>query len=117
MNKYRAIKTVYNGQVYDSKAEATYARILDELLHDNKIKSISRQVVYPLQDRKGKKRLRYIADFVVEKNNGDRVVIDVKGMLTPANNVKLAYVRYVYGIDVELVFTSGLEKYRTAFLL
>lgn len=116
-NKYGAIKTEYNGVKYDSKAEAKYAEILDGLLAEGKIKKISRQVVYPLADRKGKNRLRYVADFVVEKLDGTLAVIDVKGILTPANNVKLAYVKYTYGIDVELVYTSGLEKFKVDFLI
>lgn len=116
-NKFKAVKTVYNGNKYDSKSEAAYAAILDTLLKEGKIKKIDRQVVFPLPDRFGKKRLRYVADFVVEKNDGDVVVIDVKGLLTPANNVKLAYVRYVHGIDVQLVYTTGLEKFKTDFLI
>ena len=116
-NKYGAIKTFYNGNKYDSKAEARYAEILDGLLAEGKIKKITRQVVYPLADRKGKHRLRYIADFVVERLDGTLSVIDVKGILTPANNVKLAYVRYTYGVEVELVYTTGLERLKTDFLL
>lgn len=116
-NKFGAIKTKYKGNIYDSKSEANYAEILDGMLARNEIAGIKRQVVFPLPDRKGARRLRYIADFVVTRNDGSSVVIDVKGVLTPANNVKLAYVRYVHSIDVELVFTTGPEKFRTDFLL
>lgn len=115
-NKYGAVKTSYRGSTYDSKSEAKYAEMLDRELLEGRIKRVDRQVVYPLPDRKGAKRLRYIADFVVERLDGSFAVIDVKGVLTPANNVKLAYVKYVYGIDVELVYTTGLEKFRLDFL-
>lgn len=117
MGKFNNIRTKYKGKTYDSKSEAEYARILDELLDAGKIKEVKRQVKYPLMDMNGTKRLRYVADFVVTKNDGSDVVIDVKGVLTPANKVKLGYVRYVYGVKVELVYTTGLEKFRTQFLL
>lgn len=115
-NKYGALKTKYKDDVYDSKSEAKYAAILDYLLKTGKIKSIKRQVPFPLPDRNGKNRLRYIADFVVERLDGSLAVIDVKGLLTPANNIKLAYVKYVHGVKVELVYTTGVDKFRTNFL-
>jgi hypothetical protein len=81
------------------------------------IKHIAYQVRYPLQDLRGTKRMAYIADFVVTTNDGREVVIDVKGVLTQENKIKLAYFKYVYKKDVELVFTSGPDAYRTKFLL
>lgn len=113
--KYNNVKTVYNGNTYDSKAEAKYAEILDGLLADGTITSIERQVKFPLKDRRGGNRLRYVADFIVIDKKGKEHIIDVKGVLTPATNIKLAYMLYVYKKPVTLVYTTGLKKFDTSF--
>ena len=61
--------------------------------------------------------MAYIADFVVIGNSGEEYIIDVKGLLTPETNVKLAYFLHYYGKKVHLVFTTGAEKFRTSFLV
>lgn len=116
-NKYGNVKTVYRGRKYDSRAEANYSKILDELLESKKIKHVSYQKRYPLQDMKGTKRMAYIADFVVITNKGKEHIIDVKGVLTADNKVKLAYFQYAYGKKVEIVYSTGPEAFRTKFLL
>jgi hypothetical protein len=116
-SKYNNIKTVYGGVRYDSKSEAAYAAILDKMLAEGKIAKIERQVKYPMPNRFGKMTLRYIADFVVTGNSGNVYILDVKGVLTPANNIKLAYVQHYHKIFVHLIFTTGLKKYDTSFLI
>lgn len=116
-NKYGNVKTVYRGRKYDSRAEANYSKILDELLESKRIKHVSYQKRYPLQDMKGTKRMAYIADFVVITNKGKEHIIDVKGVLTADNKVKLAYFQYAYGKKVEIVYSTGPEAFRTKFLL
>ncbi len=116
-NKFGNVKTKYRGRTYDSRAEATYSQMLDELLESNKIRHIVHQKRYPLQDMKGTKRMAYIADFVVTTNKGKEIIIDVKGVLTADNKVKLAYFQYAYDKKVELVYTTGPDAFRTKFLL
>lgn len=115
-SKFGNIKTMYKGRKYDSRAEAHYSEILDELLRTGKIKHVEYQRRYPLQDMRGTKRMAYIADFVVTTNKGKKVIIDVKGILTPDNKIKLAYFQYVYKETVEIVYSTGPEAYRTKFL-
>ncbi len=115
-SKFNNVKTFYKNVKYDSKAEAKYAEILENLLKEGKIKSIERQVKYPLEDRNGGHRLRYVADFVVTDNNDKKHVLDVKGVLLPATNIKLAYLRYVYHITVDIIPTTGLKKFNLDWL-
>lgn len=110
-------KTMYRGNKYDSKAEANYAKILDTLLAQGKIRSVETQRSYPLPNMDGKSRMRYVADFVVVGNSGTEYIIDVKGMCTPEMKVKMAYAQYVHGIKIHLVFSTGLEAFRTEFLV
>ena len=116
-NKFGNVKTVYRGRKYDSRAEAKYSEILDGLLDSKQIKHVSYQKRYPLQDMRGTKRMAYIADFVVITNKGKEHIIDVKGVLTADNKVKLAYFQYAYDKKVEIVYSTGPEAFRTKFLL
>lgn len=116
-SKFGNIRTNFKGRKYDSKAEAKYAGILQGLEKEGKIKHIAYQIRYPLQDLNGTRRMAYIADFVVTTNKGKEILIDVKGILTQENKIKLAYFKYVYKKDVELVFTTGPDAFRTKFLL
>ena len=116
-NKFGSVKTKYKGTIYHSKAEAEYSKILDGLLADKKIKSIQRQIRYKLPNMEGQLKMSYVADFVVVGLSGKEYIIDVKGVLTPENKVKLAYFTYYHKKPVEIVFTTGLEKFRTDFLV
>ena len=110
-------KTMYRGHKYDSKAEAHYAALLDNLLEQGKIQSIDRQRVYKLPNMEGKPRMRYMADFVVVGNSGVEYIIDVKGMCTPEMKVKMAYAMYVHNIKIHLVYNTGLKAFNTEFLV
>ncbi len=116
-SKFNNIKTTYRGRKYDSMAEAKYAALLDELLESGQIKHVAYQIRYPLQDMAGTRRMAYIADFVVTNNKGEEFVIDVKGLLTQENKVKLAYFQYVYKKKVHLVYTTGVLAFDYKFLL
>lgn len=115
-SKFNNIKTKFKGKTYDSKSEAKYAEILDGLLKEKKIKSVERQIRYPLPNKEGKMRLAFIADFVVIDNKGREHIIDVKGVLTPAANIKAAYFKHYYKKDIVFVYTTGLAKFTTDFL-
>lgn len=89
-HKYGAIKTVYNGHTYASKAEAAYAQQLDLQLKADP----------PLIDgwRHGKPitlagSIKYVPDFEVWQrpcyDHTDRWWVDVKGRETPAFRLKM----------------------------
>lgn len=84
-NKYNAVSTEYNGEVYHSKAEAGYARDLDLRKHasnpNEKVKSWERQVKIPLKAY-GKVLYNYYIDFVVYYENGLKEYVEVKGFST-----------------------------------
>jgi hypothetical protein len=115
-NKFGAKKTWYNGRLYDSKAEAKYSNLLDVYFAEGYIKSIEYQVKYPLENMDGKKRLRYVADFVVTDNNDNEFILDVKGCLTPANIVKLSYFQFVHKKKVILIPTTGIKAFNFDWL-
>lgn len=102
-NKYGAIKTEYNGVVYDSKAEAHRAAELETFEKAGVIRNLQRQVKFPIEIN-GKKVFTYIADFTYEEiHNGMLVVEDVKGMRTPMFNLKKKCVEALYGITIKII--------------
>jgi hypothetical protein len=116
-NVYNNSFTKYKGHIYDSKSEAMYAYTLDKMVEEGKIKSVERQVKFPLPNLEGKLRMAYIADFVVIGNSGIRYVIDVKGFLDPQMKVKLAYAQTYHNMKVHIVFNKGVDAFRTDFLI
>ncbi len=82
-NKFGAKKTEYNGQMYDSTAEAVFARTLDRL----RLASESRERVIEVETQvkfdfhvNGEKMFTYILDFKVTYANGAIKYFDVKGL-------------------------------------
>ena len=73
-NKYNAKPTVYKGRKYDSKAEATYAKLLDKMQDKGIVHLWLRQISFDLGED-----TRYRADFFVIETNGDFYAVDVKG--------------------------------------
>lgn len=120
-NKYNAKKTVYNGQKYDSKKEAEYAEILDGLLKQKKILGWKRQVRFPLPDldwiKSKSMRSWYQADFVVTDLDNTDHIVEVKGVLTTENKVKYAFFQYYYRRKINIVYTMGLNKMNTDWLI
>jgi len=86
-SKYGNVKTEYNGNKYDSKAEATYAQQLDCRMRAGEVLGWERQVVVHLDI--GKIHIcKYIADFVVTLKDGTVEWIDVKGVKTATFQLK-----------------------------
>lgn len=77
-SKYRAVRTVYNGRSYASKAEARRAHELDLLLKAGVILEWVPQPRFHL----GCPENTYVADFDVVAADGGRWVEDVKGCET-----------------------------------
>ena len=81
-NKYKNIKTSYNGRTYDSKKEAVRAAELAMLQRTGVISDLQEQVrfeVVPKTD--GERAVTYVADFVYTES-GKRIIEDVKSPIT-----------------------------------
>lgn len=100
-NKYGAIKTEYNGQIYDSRAEAHRAQELDLWLKTGEITDLARQTKFPVIIN-GVRVFTYIADFTYY-HKGKQVVEDVKGVRTAMFNLKKKCVEAQYGIIINLI--------------
>lgn len=94
-SKYGNRKTVVNGLQFDSQAEASRYSYLVVLERAGVISELRRQV--PIEIAPGVKirtnprkspAIRYVADFVYRKSDGNEVVEDVKGDLTPIYKLK-----------------------------
>lgn len=109
MTKYKAIKT--NG--YASKKEAGRAVELKLMERAGLITELREQVVYVLAPSvviQGRKRpaLRYVADFVYWRldsdktkwPNGEWIVEDTKGFMTPVFKLKRHLMKAVLNIDI-----------------
>ena len=79
MTKYRAVKTEFDGQWFDSKKEAGRYAELRMLERSRIIQNLQRQQAFNL-DVQGVHVCKYIADFTYEDQSGRLVVEDVKGM-------------------------------------
>lgn len=80
--KYRNLRTVYGGVVYASKAEADYARHLDE---EGKPIGVVKWWIGQPKFRLGVPENVYVPDFLVV-HPLMTYVVDVKGMRTPKFN-------------------------------
>ena len=100
MSKDHAVKTSFNGIVFDSKKEAHRYYELSILQAAGEISDLQRQVTYeliPKQD--GERACTYKADFVYQEN-GKTVVEDVKGVRTDAYTIKRKLMLWVHGIKI-----------------
>ena len=123
-NKYDAKKIIdpTTGAKFDSKAEYIRWCELRLLERAGKISNLDRQVkfelipaqreesteVYKAGPHKGlpkpgvliEKPCTYVADFVYEDANGNRVVEDTKGVRTDAYRIKRKLMLWVHGIRI-----------------
>lgn len=92
IQKYRYAKygnraSDYNGYIYDSGFEADYAKELDLRLKAKDIKSWSRQ--FKIELFVGDIRVcNYYCDFLVEHNDGELELVEIKGMETEIYRLK-----------------------------
>ena len=101
-SKYGAIKTEYNGRIYDSKKEAEYAARLDARVAAGEIKAWIPQVSFPLTAS------RYFADFLVINTDRTFELIDIKGYDkesgkfrdTSNSKLKRKEMKKLYNIDI-----------------
>lgn len=116
--KYKAVKTVVDGETFDSKREARRYEALKKLEAAGEIHNLRRQVKYLLIPeqrlpdvvgprggvKKGKvleRECSYIADFVYDLPDGGTVIEDCKGMRTKEYVLKRKMMRYFHGIAIK----------------
>lgn len=108
--KYRAKKTEVTLEdgttmLLDSKKEARRYEELITMKQSGEISNLRLQVPYELvpkqkrSDGKTERSVKYIADFVYEKD-GETIVEDVKGMRTDVYRLKRKLMLWVFGIEV-----------------
>ena len=79
--KYKNEKTMYSGDVYDSKLEADYAEYLDWMIRLGQVKEAERQYRLDLVVF-GSKIASYKIDFKVFHTDGTIELVEVKGFET-----------------------------------
>jgi len=101
-NKYGAKKTLLDGMMFDSMAEAKRWSELALLQKAGEIKNLKRQVVYECVVN-GQLVTKYRADFVYDRA-GQTVTEDVKGMPreTALFRLKKKLMFACFGIEVEI---------------
>lgn len=102
-SKYHAKKTVVDGITFDSKREADRYLVLKSMEEDGTIEGLRRQARYELVpafdvDGKHYRPVFYVADFTyVDKETGEEIVEDVKGMRTDVYKIKSKLFARRYG--------------------
>lgn len=106
-NKYNNIRTEVDGVVFASKKEAReWVRLCGELKAGH-ITALDRQIKYQFPDGfgglirhvKSNRPLTYIADFVYIRN-GQKIIADAKGHITPEYKIKAALMKCLLGITI-----------------
>lgn len=108
-HKYGAAPTVYDGVRYDSKSEASYARLLELRKAAGQIKDWDRAEKIVLVPGDRKHQIAYWADFRVVENDGSETLIDVKGVPTAVFKLKLKLLRHVRP-DIRLLVVDADGK-------
>lgn len=122
VNKYRNKGAEIDGIHFSSRAEAKWYRIFKEQKSRGEIKDFRMQVPFELVpaqrapvtkfDKRGNPKtvekvvelaVKYVADFVVDENDGTQTVYDVKGFPTPVWGIKRKLMLYVHGIRIQEV--------------
>lgn len=93
-NKYNAKKTVVDDIEFDSMKEAERYRELKLLEKGKEIRNLVLQPRFLLQekfkDKQGKthRKIEYVADFMYVDKENNKIVEDVKGVLTDVYKIK-----------------------------
>jgi hypothetical protein len=86
-NKYNNTPQLYNGNRYDSKKEAEFAKELDLRVKGKDLKSWERQVKIPLTVN-GKHITNYYIDFKLTNKDGSIEFVEIKGFETETWRLK-----------------------------
>lgn len=100
-SKYNNVKTEVDGIKFDSKKEAEYYCQLKLLKQAGEIKDFGLQPKYELQPSFKKngtthRSITYIADFVIDNNDGTTDIVDIKGVETQVFKIKKKLFEYKY---------------------
>lgn len=106
-SKYSSAKTDVDGVTFDSKKEAEFYAELKLRERAGEISRLRLQPRYLLQDafkHEGKqyREIEYVADFEYIEN-GETVVVDVKGFKTAVYMIKKKLFLYKYGDRVKFI--------------
>ena len=111
--KYGNKKVRVNGITFDSKAEASYYKLLLLLQKSGEVESFEMQKRYILIDKfkhpttgKTVRSISYTPDFVVKYTDGTTKVIDVKGFETKTFKLKAKIFMNRYNIPLVLAKVS-----------
>lgn len=121
-NKYKNKPIEIDGIIFTSRAEAKWYRIFKDQKARGEIKDFKMQVPFELVpsqkapvtkfDKKGNPKtvekvvelaVKYVADFVVEENDGTQTVYEVKGYPDQKYPIKRKLMRWVHGIVIQEV--------------
>jgi Protein of unknown function (DUF1064) len=97
--KYRNKKIEVDGIIFDSTAESRRYIELKFLMETGAITNLRLQPTFEIAIN-GVKVCKYSADFEYTRNDGQRVVEDVKGFKTPVYNLKKRLLRAVHGVVI-----------------
>lgn len=106
MSKYKAVRTFFDNQWFDSKREAERWAELQITQRAGIIRDLKRQVPFDLfgcelRDKKPVKICRYLADFVYQECGTGRIVIeDSKGVKTRDYVLKKKLFEACYGLRI-----------------
>ena len=103
-NKYGAISTEYNGMIYHSKFEASYARELDLRLKTKEIEKWERQKKISL-DVNGYHICNYYIDFIVYHHDKTIEYVEVKGFETWLWRIKWKLFEALYSDKPNIILT------------
>lgn len=108
-SKYYSKKVIVDGIKFDSKKEAAYYQKLKILEKTGKIKNLTLQKEFLLQEKfklngKTRREINYRADFSYISTDDDKLhIVDVKGYRTDVYKLKKKLFEYKYGIEIEEV--------------
>ena len=104
LNKYGAKRTMIDGHVFDSKAEARYYANLKLREGLGEVTDVRLQEPFVVIGPKGQVVTTFRADFVFwDVKEKRRRIIDVKGKQTAESKLKQRVVEAFLGIQIELV--------------
>lgn len=113
-NKYKNKKIIIDDILFDSKIEGEYYQHLKKLKEKGEIKDFEIKPKFVLQEKFQKqnktiRKIEYIADYLVFKNDGSKQVIDIKGFETADFKIKKKMFDYKFR-DIELLLLTYVKK-------
>lgn len=114
MTKYGAKKVIHEGIPFDSAMERDFYIVLQGRKKNGEIKDFELQPKFellPSFEKNGVKyrSIDYIADFKIIHNNGEIVIVDVKGFSTADFKIKAKLFNYKYKEKLVLISYNKLD--------